>query len=91
MMKTHEYTFYRRHIDDIFVLFSSPDHADQFMEYLASKHPNINFSMEKEEEGCLPVLDINIFRENDTLATNVYRKKTFSGVYANFKSFIPET
>ena len=47
--------------------------------------------MEKEEEGCLPVLDINIFRENDTLATNVYRKKTFSGVYANFKSFIPET
>ena len=47
--------------------------------------------MEKEEEGCLPVLDINIFRENDTLATNVYRKKTFCGVYANFKSFIPET
>ena len=91
MMKTHEYTFYRRHIDDIFVLFSSPDHADQFMEYLSSKHPNINFSMEKEEEGCLPVLDINIFRENDTLATNVYRKKTFCGVYANFKSFIPET
>ena len=36
-------------------------------------------------------LDINIFRKNDKFATNVYRKKTFSGVYTNFKSFIPET
>ena len=83
--------FYRHHIDDIFVLFSSPDHADKFREYLSSKHPNIKFSIEKEEDGRLPFLDINIFRENDKFATNVYRKKTFSGVYTNFKSFIPET
>ena len=83
--------FYRRYIDDIFVLFSSPDHADKFREYLSSKHPNIQFSIEKEEDGCLPFLDVNIFRENDKFATNVYRKKTFSGVYTNFKSFIPET
>ena len=26
--------FYRRYIDDMFVLFSSPDHADKFREYL---------------------------------------------------------
>ena len=36
-------------------------------------------------------LDINIFGENDKFGTNVYRKKTFSRVYTNFKSFIPET
>ena len=83
--------FYRRYIDDIFALFSSPDHADKFREYLSSKHPNIEFSIEKEQDGCLPFLDVNIFRENDKFATNVYRKKTFSGVYTNFKSFIPET
>ena len=73
------------------VLFFSRDHADQFRAYLSSKHPNIKFSIEKEEDGRLPFLDINIFRENDKFATNVYRKKTFSGVYTNFKSFIPET
>ena len=28
---------------------------------------------------------------NGKFATNVYRKKTFSGVYTNFGSFIPET
>ena len=83
--------FYRCYIDDIFVLFSSPDHADKFREYLSSKHPNINFSIEKGEDGFLPFLDINIFCEDDKFATNDYRKKTFSGVYNNFKSFIPET
>ena len=39
----------------------------------------------------LRFLDINIFGENDKFGTNVYRKKTFSRVYTNFKSFIPET
>ena len=36
-------------------------------------------------------LDINIFREKGKFANNVSRKKTFSGVYTNFDSFIPET
>ena len=81
--------FYRRYIDDIFVLFSSSDQADNFREYLSSKHPNIKLSIEKEEDGCLPFLDINILRENDQFATNVYRKK--GGIYTNFKSFTPET
>ena len=38
--------FYRSCINDIFVLFSSPDHADKLREYLSSKHPNITFSTE---------------------------------------------
>ena len=45
---------YRRYIDDIFVLFSSPDHAGKFREYLLSKDSNIKFSTGKEEDGCLP-------------------------------------
>ena len=80
----------RRYVDDIFALFSSPDHADKFKEYLSSKHPNINFSIEKEKDGCLPCLDVNIFRENWKFATNTDRKKTFSGIYTNSKSFIIE-
>ena len=41
--------FYRRYVDDIFALFSSPDHADKFKEYLSSKHPNINFLLRKRK------------------------------------------
>ena len=83
--------FYRLYVNEIFALFSSLDHADKFKEYLSSKHPNTNFSIEKEKDGCLPFLDVNIFHENEKFATSIYRKKTFSGVYTNFKSFIPET
>ena len=39
---------------------------------------------------CLS-LYINIFREKRKFVTKVYRKKTVSGVYTNFNSFIPET
>ena len=63
----------------------------KFKKYLSSKHPNINFSSEKENEGRLSFLDVNIFREKGKFVTNVYRKKTFSGVYTNFDSFILET
>ena len=74
--------FYRRYIDDIFILFSSLDHADEYREYLSSKHPNIKFSIEKEEDRCLPFLDVHFFRENDKLATNVYRTKDLQwGLY----------
>ena len=83
--------FYRRYVDDIFALLSSLDQAEKFKKYLSSKHPNINFSLEKENEGRLSFLDVNIFREKGKFVTNVFRKKTFSGVYTNFDSFIPET
>ena len=57
--------YYRRYVDDIFALVSSPDHVDEFKEYLSSKQPNIKCSIEKEKVGCLPFLDVNIFPENE--------------------------
>ena len=63
--------FYRRYVNDNFELFPSFDHADKFKGYLPSKHSNINFSIEKEKDGCLHFLDVNIFRENERLSTNV--------------------
>ena len=75
----------------IFVLFSSLDQAKKFKKYLSSKHPSIKFSLEKENDGRLSFLDINIFRQKGKFVSKVYRKKTFSGVYDNFNSFIPET
>ena len=37
------------------------------------KHPNTNFSIEKEKDGCLLFLDVNLFIENKKLASNIYR------------------
>ena len=41
--------FYRRYVDDIFALFSSPDHADKFNEYLSSKHSQHKFFYRERE------------------------------------------
>ena len=81
--------FYKRYVDDIFVLFRSPEHVKPFVDYMNSKHKNINFSFETEKDGQMPFLDVNVFRENGKFVANVYRKETFTGVYTNFSSFIP--
>ena len=81
--------FYKRYVDDIFVLFKKSEHLQLFVNYMNSKHKNILFSYETEKDGPMPFLDVNIFREKGKFLTNVYRKGTFTGVYTNFSSFIP--
>ena len=82
-------SFYRRYVDDIFVLFESSESADSFREYMSSKHQNINFTVEKENVGSLSLLDVKICRKNGIFVTSVYRKPTFSGFFTNYEIFIP--
>ena len=81
--------FYRRYVDDIFVLFTSPGHLSLFKDYLSSRQKNISFASEVESDDKFSFWDIKIERENDSFVTSVYRKPTFSGVYCHFESFIP--
>lgn len=84
-------TFYRRYVDDTFLTFKSPDHIPLFLEYLNSKHPNIEFTAELEKDNSLPFLDVYIKKCTDGFTTSVYRKPTFTGLCTKFKSFIPLT
>ena len=43
--------YYKRYVDDIFVLFRSPHHLEKLNEYLNTKHANIKFTSEKEVNG----------------------------------------
>ena len=52
---------------------------------IKEKEKEIEMETGKERNDCLPFY---IFCENGKFTTNVNRKKTFSGVYATFKSFI---
>ena len=83
--------FYARYVDDIFVLVRSSEHVPKLSEYFSSKHPNIRFTYELENENTLPFLDVNVFRDAGKFSTTVHRKSTFSGVYSNFRSFMPDT
>ena len=81
--------FYRRYVDDIFVLFESAEHLSKFRDYFNTRHPNMSFSFEQEKNGTLSFLDVEISREQGKFVTTVYRKPIFSGVYTHFESFLP--
>ena len=83
--------FCRSAVDNIFALFSFPDDADKFNKYLSCKHVSMNISVQKGKESCLFFFDVKIFHENGKFASNIYKKVTFSRIYTNFKSFVPET
>ena len=74
-------SFYRRYVDDIFVLFESSESANSFREYMSSKHQNINFAIEKENVGSLSYLDVKNCRKNDKYVISVYRKPTCNGAF----------
>ena len=48
--------FYRRYVDDIFVLFKSAEHLSKFRDYFNTCHQNMSFSFEQEKDGKLSFL-----------------------------------
>ena len=77
-------------MDDTFLLFSSIDHVKKFHKYINSRHKNMTFTYEIENNNSLAFLDVLITRE-ETFCTSLYRKPTFSGLYSNYKSFMPDS
>ena len=80
--------YYKRYVDDIFVLFEKPEQVSRFVNYMNKRHKNIKFSFETEKDNSFSFLDVKICREKDKFTTNVFRKDTFSGIYTNFSSFV---
>ena len=78
-----------RYVDDIFVSFNSHEQLKKFVEYMNTKHTNIKFTFEHEHNNSFSFLCVKTCRENNKLTTSVYRKPNFSGVFTNFKNFIP--
>jgi hypothetical protein len=53
-----------------------------FLEHLNGLHKNIQFTMEVEENGHLPFLNIDIYKKGDgSLGHKVYRKPTHTHLY----------
>jgi hypothetical protein len=57
-----------------------------FLNHLNGLHNKIQFTMEKEEEGHLPFLDIDLYRKTDgSLGHRVYRKPTHTNLYTRIR------
>ena len=63
--------YYRRYVDDIFVLFTSPRHLEAFRNFLNGRHANLSFTIEREKQNRMSFLDIAIIREDRTFTTSV--------------------
>ena len=63
--------------------------ANNYLNYLNSKHPSIKFTIESEVNNVIPFLDILIFSQEGNFRTSVYRKNTSIGLFMNFRSFTP--
>ena len=55
-----------------------------------SKHRNIIFTCEKEQNNSMLFLDVVITKTSNGFKTSAYHKPTCSKVYSNFNSFISE-
>ena len=86
--KSFKPVYYKRYVNDIFVLFEKPEQVSRFVKYMNKRHKNIKFSFETEKDNSFSFLDVKICREKDKFTTSVFRKDTFSGVYTNFSSFV---
>ena len=78
---------WKRYVDDTFVIWPhGRDHLNNFLTHINSLHSSITFTLEIEEKGRLPFLDVLNWRNHNTLETRVYRKPTHTNQYLNFKS-----
>jgi len=76
-------------VDDTFCIFQNRTQAECFLTYLNRQHPNIEFTQELEENNSLPFLDILVTHVENGFTSNLYRKKTFTGLYTHFDSLLP--
>ena len=80
---------YQRHVDDIFSIVTTETQCDQFFDVLNFLHPSLRFTVEEENDGVLPFLDVKIEKSSNEFLTSVYREPTFTGLYTNWNSFEP--
>ena len=73
--------YYKRYVDDIFLIFEFKEQIESFHTYMNNLHPNIVFTTEEEEANQLPFLDVLVFRHSGRYFTTQYFKPTDTGLY----------
>ena len=81
--KSFKPVYYKKYVDDIFVLFKKLEQLLRFVNYMNKRH---KFSFEIKKDNSFSFLDVKICREKDKFTTSVFRKDTFSGAYINFSN-----
>ena len=67
------------------------NYAGDFHQLLNSIHPSLKFTREDGEGDKLAFLDTDISRRGPPLLRSIYRKKTITGLYIRYDSFLLDT
>ena len=81
-------SYYKRYVDNIFVLFKWETHVQSFKNFMNTCHLKKKFIFKKEENKCFNFLDMKVVRENNSSTVSVYCKPTFSDVYTHFSRYM---
>ncbi|BHF59945.1 hypothetical protein SprV_0100290600 [Sparganum proliferum] len=83
--------FYGRYVDDIFCLADGTTDTEDLVQKFNSAHPSLKFTAEAEAGNEIAFLDVFLHRQEDgSIQRRVFRKKTWTGQYVNFHSFVPQ-
>ena len=63
--------FYRRYLDDTFLLLISSDEAREFHEDMDALHPNIKFTIENEADNKSSFLDVTVAKGDNSFNASV--------------------
>ena len=79
----------KRFVDDTFVIMQTNE-VNRFFDHLNNVDPNINLTIELEQDDKLAFLDVLVMRTQDgKLATKVHRKTTHTNRYLNYFQLTP--
>ena len=79
---------YERYMDDILCSINK-NNIDERLDIANKLHPNLKFTVERENNGKLSFLDMVIFNNNGSLSSGWFRKDTDTGLTLNFNSLAP--
>ena len=84
----HKPKFYLRYVDDILAAFDNEEDSLNFLNFLNNRHPNIKFTIEKQNNHSIAFLDVFISGiNNQNLTLQTHYKSTYTGLLLNFRSF----
>ena len=81
-------TLYYRYMDDI-ITIENKNNIDDKLKHINSLHPFLKFTVEKENDGHLPFLDMLLHNVNGNISSSWFRKSTDTGLTLNFHSLAP--
>ena len=73
--------FYLRYVDDILAAFENEQDSLNFLDFLNNRHPNIKFTIEKQNNHSIAFIDVFISSiNNQNLTLQTYHKSTYTGL-----------